>query len=62
MGFVSKTTRLLEKQTTHVSWAFYAPLISSLTLPKVNSSLNPNSNQLEQMKCVVCYLNVLVAG
>jgi len=50
------------KQHITVSWAFYAPLISSLTLPKVNSSLNPNSNQLEQMKCVVCYLNALVAG
>ncbi len=43
------------KQYITVSWAFYAPLNSSLTLPKVNSSSNPNSNQLEQMKCVVFF-------
>ncbi len=47
------------KQHITITWAFYAPLNSFSTLVKVN--LNSNSNQSEQLKCVVCYLNDLVA-
>jgi len=32
------------------------------TLAQVNSSSNSNSNQLEQLKCVVYYYNALVVG
>jgi hypothetical protein len=49
------------KQCITTTWAFYAPLNSFLTLVKVNLNSNSNSNQLEQLKCVVYYLNDLVA-
>jgi hypothetical protein len=44
------------KQHITTTWAFYAPLNYFLTLVEVNS----NSNQLKQLKCVVCYPNALI--
>jgi hypothetical protein len=49
------------KQHITTTWAFYAPLNSFSTLVKVNLNSNSNSNQSEQLKCVVYYLNDLVA-
>jgi hypothetical protein len=48
------------KQHITTMWAFYAPLNSFWALVQVKLNSNSNSNQLEQLKCVVCYLNVLV--